>query len=287
MAQNNDSPGKRLKREEAKLIKPTTQDSLDLYNQAKVIDRFYGSNPLYKKIGEKPFGTYLKDNKTSYKELLSKPDDNFNNLIDPDNIKYLNYRFGTNLTEQELKNKFKNKGIFKTYPNILSGFYDTWINPKVPPIYLHPLIKPHSVSSYEADYKEFSDLADVPRYDPLAIKPVSMLTPKERAERERKYGAISPVKRPVIERKASETIEPLALRQAPSPILTREEIITPVPRPVDVPPSPAMKEPVMEEQVVTERPVARKPPKAVMPRRAGGWSNQPLLMQLFPRLYQK
>lgn len=95
--------------------------------------------------------------------------------------------------------------------------------------------------------------------------------------------------RPVvlIKRREYESIEPLQPRQAPSPILTREEIIAPVPRPVDVPPASPMREPVMEEEVVTERPVARKPPRAVMPRRAGGWGNQPLLMQLFPKLYER
>lgn len=92
--------------------------------------------------------------------------------------------------------------------------------------------------------------------------------------------------RPVVlvNRKKSEPIEPMAPRQA---TLTPQEIIAPVMRPVDVPVAPPMKEPVMEEETITERPVARKPPRAVMPRRAGGWSNQPLLMQLFPKLYQR
>lgn len=288
MAQNNDSPGKRLKREEAKIIKPTTQDSLDLYNQAKVINKFYGSNPMYKKGLEMPFEKYLKKHKTNYKELLAEPESyrGLPLLSSPSNIKTIKEEFGKETSAQKLVDKFKNKGIFKAYPNLLEGHYDIYTNPDVPPIYLHPSIKPHSVTAYGA--YEYMDAADVPKYDPIAIKPVSMLTPKERIEREKKYGAISPVKRPVIERKATEIVEPLQPRQAPSPILTREEIIAPVPRPVDVPPVPPMEEPMMEEEaIVTERPVARKPPRAVMPRRAGGWSNQPLLMQLFPKLYER
>jgi hypothetical protein len=103
--------------------------------------------------------------------------------------------------------------------------------------------------------------------------------------------------RPVVllKRQKAEVIEPIQPRQA---TLTPQEIIAPVMRPVDVPVAPPMKEPVMEEETITERPVekkevfwrskeGRKMPRAVMPRRAGGWSNQPLLMQLFPKLYQR
>ena len=95
--------------------------------------------------------------------------------------------------------------------------------------------------------------------------------------------------RPVVfvKRQKAEVIEPLAPRQAPGPSIMPSEMVAPVMRPVAVPVAPPMEEPMMEEEVITERPVARKPPKAVMPRRAGGWSNQPLLMQLFPKLYER
>jgi hypothetical protein len=84
-----------------------------------------------------------------------------------------------------------------------------------------------------------------------------------------------------------EDIEPLTPRQSPAPTFAPREIVAPVMRPVSVPEPMPMEEPIMEEDVVTERPVSRKPPRAVMPRRAGGWSNQPLLMKLFPKLYEK
>lgn len=286
MADNNfkGGPGGRLKAAEAKFNKPTTQDSLDLYNQAQVINKFYGSNPNYQKINETPFGEYLKQWKTSYNKLLKKPDEvGISSLISPSNVKNLNQEFGTKTTSKELENKFKNKGVFKTYPNLLYGEYDTYTNPNVPPIYLHPSIKPHSVTTYAAGV--YTDVADVPKYDPIAIKPVSMLTPKERQLREKKYGSISPA--PVIERKVSERIEPLAPRQSPAPTFTPEEIVAPVMRPVSVPEPMPIREPVVTEEVAIQKPIARKPPKAVMPTRHGGWGNQPLLMQLFPRLYQK
>jgi hypothetical protein len=88
-------------------------------------------------------------------------------------------------------------------------------------------------------------------------------------------------------RKKSKPIEPIQPRQAPVPQLARPQMIAPVMRPVSIPQTTPMEEPMMEEQVVTERPVARKMPRAVMPTRQGGWGNQPLLMKLFPKLYER
>lgn len=284
-------PGGRLKAAAANFIKPTTQDSLDLYNQALVINKFYGSNPDYKKEGEVPFGKYLKNTQQNYEDLLSEPSSKWglSLLTGPSSVKTLNQEFGTKETQKSLQNKFKNKGVFQAYPNLLGGHYDIYANPRVPPIYLHPSIKPNSVTTYESG--NFMDVADVPKYDPIAVKPVSMLTPQERIEREKKYGSISPKPKPkpvpVITRTVSEEVEPIAPRQAVLPSIAPSEIVAPVMRPVSVPESTPMEEPVMEEEVITERPVARKPPRAVMPRRAGGWGNQPLLMQLFPKLYQR
>jgi len=95
--------------------------------------------------------------------------------------------------------------------------------------------------------------------------------------------------RPVVlvKRPKAEVIEPLAPRQAPVPQFEQPQMIAPVMRPVSVPQTTPMEEPMMEEQVVTERPVGRKPPRAIMPTRQGGWGNQPLLMKLFPKLYER
>jgi len=131
MADNNfkGGPGGRLKEAESKFNKPTTQDSLDLYNQAQVINKFYGSNPNYQKISETPFAKYLKQNNTNYNELLKEPESIFgvSLLTRPLNIKNINEEFGTKTTAKELENRFKNKGIFKTYPNLLlfTSFYKT------------------------------------------------------------------------------------------------------------------------------------------------------------------
>jgi len=234
MAYNNfkGGPGGRLKAAAANFNKPTTQDSLDLYNQARVIENFYGSNPNYRKIEEKLFDKYLKENQTNYKDLLEEPDSStgfgLKLLAHPENVKTLNKNFKTKTTSKQLEDKFKNKGAFKTFPNLLDGSYDVYTNPNVPPIYLHPSIKPQSVTQYDSSL--YADVADVPKYDPLAVKPVSMLTPKERIEREKKYGKIpSPKPVQVVKRKVYENLVPMAPRQAK---LTSPEIVAPVVRPV-------------------------------------------------------
>lgn len=232
MAGNNFKvgPGGRLKAAEAKFNKPTTQDSLDLYNQARVIENFYGSNPNYKKEKETPFDEYLKQNQTSYKDLLSEPIGPYGlkRLAEPAQVRILNQEFGSKATPKEIENKFKNKGIFSAYPNLFRGHYDVYANPNSPPIYLHPYVKPHSVAEYRSGV--YTDVAEVPKYEPIAVKPVSMLTPKERQLREKKYGPISPP--PVIERRVSEKVEPISPRKASSAKFAPNEIIAPIVRPV-------------------------------------------------------
>jgi hypothetical protein len=66
------------------------------------------------------------------------------------------------------------------------------------------------------------------------------------------------------------------------------------------PPDTTPAKPVVPEKVVTtdttatekkttpvEKPTPKRMPKAIMPTRQGGWSKQPLLMRLFPKLYKK
>jgi hypothetical protein len=117
------------------------------------------------------------------------------------------------------------------------------------------------------------------------VAPVQRPKPKTKPKPAKKETKTTP--EPVFERTKYEEIEPLETRQTQPAAFASEEIVTPVMRPVSVPQTTPMEESMMEEEVVTERPIGRKPPRAVMPRRQGGWSNQPLLMQLFPRLYQK
>jgi len=296
MADNNfkGGPGGRLKAAAANFNKPTTQDSLDLYNNAIAVENFYKkSRTPYK------FRDYTK---TDYgKNLLKDPffeldkesreyDEKIKNYPAQDIIKNNAKQTVTGVGKVPIyrkdidKNKFNQRELSHGVLNVDAPMmlYDRRINPTI-------------LSFYEDKSPFVSDDVEVFKYDPIAVKPVSMLTPQERIEREKKYGSISPVQKPkpkpkpvpVIKRTMSEEVEPIAPRQTVLPSIAPSEIVSPVMRPVSIPESAPMEEPVMEEEVITERPVARRPPRAVMPRRAGGWGNQPLLMQLFPKLYQR
>lgn len=238
MAQNNDSPGKRLKREEAK-------------------------NTLYVSRPDDPRLKSYQDSLSLYKEGLHPF------------VHFYDYGSGENLQPKESYVPQKNVLFGKT-------------NIKKPDITkdierIKEELKWQENSSVRRNLKERLGLLN--KSLQTGVYPTNMDYPDT-------YTAKLIYKKPerpvvLVKRQKAETIEPLTPRQAPSPNLTREEIIAPVPRPVDVPPAPSMKEPVMEEETITERPVARKMPKAIMPRRAGGWANQPLLMSLFPKLYER
>ena len=151
-------------------------------------------------------------------------------------------------------------------------------------------------------YKKAIDLYEKQKkvYDSEAPKGISYdellktKSPFDMPEGEPEYG-YTPSGKPVYARKKpeikvvfrKETSAPIKPKQATITSLKPEQIVAPVMRPVAVPTSPIVEEPVVTEEVAIQKPIARKPPKAVMPRMAGGWSNQPLLMQLFPKLYER
>jgi len=95
-------------------------------------------------------------------------------------------------------------------------------------------------------------------------------------------------KRTVIStpRPAQPVIERMAPRQAMPP-----EIVAPAMRPMPMPVPVQQLPPMIEEAPVVPQEAApavvRRGPKAIMPTRQGGWSNQPLLMKMFPKLYAK
>jgi hypothetical protein len=88
--------------------------------------------------------------------------------------------------------------------------------------------------------------------------------------------------------------------EKPKPI--EKEIVSAdtIPARVITPPDTTPTKPVTPEKVTpadttatekkttpVEKPTPKKMPKAIMPTRQGGWSKQPLLMRLFPKLYKK
>ena len=81
-------------------------------------------------------------------------------------------------------------------------------------------------------------------------------------------------------------IERMSPRQAMPP-----EIVAPAMRPMPQMVPVEQVAPLMEEAPVVPQEAApavvRRGPKAIMPTRQGGWSNQPLLMRMFPKLYAR
>jgi len=240
MAQNNDGPGKRLKREQAK-----NTLYVDNPNDAR-LKSYQDSLSLYKE-GLYPFVHFY--DYGSGQDL--QPKENYvpqkNVIFGKENIKKADITKDIQGIKEELKwqensNVRKNLGdrLGLLNKSLKTGIYPT--NMEYPDTYTARLI-----------YKK-------------PERPVVL------------------VKRP-----KADVIEPLSPRQSPAPTFTPEEIVTPVMRPVP------MEEPIIEKPIETEKREVfyrnnkgqRKLPKAVMPTRQGGWGNQPLLMQLFPRLYQK
>lgn len=359
MAQNNDSPGKRLKREQAKntlyVSRPDDprlqryQDSLALHNM------FAGSNPIeinktfqesfskdvkgtpkrnYAPLKTGPYGSALsKVIKTSTPPLdankrLGQGFDGSSgaygkiiNNLDPNLGAISKSKVPMMIIEDAVRQKMNLKRDFAPIGYQSVEHYDPWfvtdywtrpntgqsiieqtkqrenkitpkevraIFPKISDKELNEIIQ-RATGPQTGTYAVIDKTGQINRVIDRTQYPNAVRSEGIVFEPTKSY-VTSPIyakpKRPVVFR-PNEPVEPIQPRQAPSPIFSREEIIAPVPRPVDVPPAPPMRQPVMEEEVVTERPVARKPPKAVMPRRAGGWSNQPLLMQLFPKLYER
>jgi hypothetical protein len=278
MAQNNDSPGKRLKREEAKntiYVNNPNDPRLQAYRDSSDLYNFYKTQKSLERSSDFVPTNFIELLKTGESIKLSDEGKRRRDLV-------------TKAAKEILaRNKNIQVGLIDNPTPPISeyderGSYDI----------IHPKIKPKGTWSGTALNNDYSNV------NPRRIVEYVSETPKETISEVVK--AITPVQRPnfksqpkpkstpVIERKVYEEIEPIQSRQSPIPTFAPQEIVSPVMRPVSVPESTPMKEPIMEEEnVIIERPATRKPPKAVMPTRAGGWSNQPLLMKLFPKLYER
>lgn len=277
MAQNNDSPGKRLKREEAKntlYVNNPNDPRLQAYRDSSDLYNFYKTQKSLERSSDFVPTNFIELLKTGESIKLSDEGKRRRDLV-------------TKAAKEILaRNKNIQVGLIDNPTPPISeyderGSYDI----------IHPKIKPKGTWSGTALNNDYSNV------NPKRTVEYVSETPKETISEVVKV--IPPVQRPnfksqpkpksisVIERKVYEETEQIAPRQTTIPAFAPEQIVAPVMRPVSVHESMPTKEPIMEEEVVIERPVARKPPKAVMPRRAGGWSNQPLLMKLFPKLYER
>lgn len=171
--------------------KPTTQDSLLLYNNQLLKDKFYKNNPNYAKLNHKESSTSNKDIKSLVQQILNKDSSKAINYLKSSDIGKINENFVSMVTKQNLLNRF-GKVTDNVYSSgdILSGELDGIFNPNAPASYFSPTILPQKWNTYGLQQNTSIhqyDVTDVPMYDPIAVKPVSMLTPAEKKEREKKY----------------------------------------------------------------------------------------------------
>lgn len=169
-------------------IKPSSSDSAILFRNAVKVRDFYDNSKKfseYKKYSETKFDDYMSALYINdYKQFFENLKEGKNNPRN-DKHKLVNTNFGTNLDKKFFDEKFKDVGGFLTIPNIYDGEYDSYVNPEVPPLLLHPTIKPKSVVRYRSKdvERKIGDVADVPFYDTMEIKPWHLLTAKEKKER--------------------------------------------------------------------------------------------------------
>lgn len=219
---------------------PTMQDSLDLYNNAlKVID-FYNKNGYQKSrpdinlkntAHEKIFKQLDTDNDVFNMYKNTKFNDKTKPTITTKKGKtnYSDVEYRKNLD----KNKFLQRESAHSILNLDSPMqlFDRRIKPQLEQGYNNYGRGTNNIAN---DYL-YGDVAEIYSYDPIAVKPVKLLTPKERAERERKYGSISkttPVQRTVhapIEllqpkqvqmlAKLNNLDQPVQLRTMPVPVM--------------------------------------------------------------------
>jgi hypothetical protein len=229
--------------------RPTTQDSLDLYNNSKKVIDFYEKN-------KKDYSsTNLPNNKIKTFEDIDYANNLFENVRRnaKDNISYStaianyytkyppkNYKPPAKFVPFSIKSTYKpstalpkpvkntNQNKPKSNPmpdyskieyrkNIdANKFYQRenangTLNLNAPMQLFDRRINPQLTKTFANNNPTspyFGDHADISIYDPIAIKPVSMLTPKERKEREKKYGTINKSKKVAEEKETDEQIIP-------------------------------------------------------------------------------
>lgn len=158
--------------------KPTMQDSLALYNNAKKVLNYYKNNNYKNK------GVRYEDNldisyfDNMFNKFKNIPD-NFKIKTDKGEITSKNIPYRVNID----KNKFAQKEDAFNILDLRSPYqlYDRRINPTLTASY----------SNKKSNDPLNGDLVNISMYDPILIKPVSMLTPEERALRIQRYGRAS------------------------------------------------------------------------------------------------
>jgi hypothetical protein len=163
-------------------------DSLLLYRNQLLKDKFYRNNPDYK-TNPWAFRSDITSNK-DIPNIIKEIDRGItkDRFIDYDmNSK----NFGQPVTKKDMTDRFRkiSNNVYSA-ADMAGGLADIWYNPSAPPSYFSNTIKPQKWIKYSSE--KYSDDSDVPMYDPLAIKPYNIRTPQERIEWEKRYGKKTP-----------------------------------------------------------------------------------------------
>lgn len=153
--------------------KPTTADSLALYNNSKQVRDYYLNNPNYHKVGSPinyPASVLFRKNDEGVQLMKNnnyftmQPGDKNSTKITPD--QYRKNIDNNRYYQRELQN-------LQLDLNAPMSLYDKRISPQ-----------------FETDYanSKTGDVVNLSQYDPIAVKPWNMLTPDERQQRVQKYG---------------------------------------------------------------------------------------------------
>ncbi len=187
--------------------KPTTSDSLLLYNNQVLKNKFYKNNSDYTELPidkKKPL-TKNKD--------INKIINSVNEARKNVNSNMLNNDFGTNKSQKELSNRFGkiiNSNVYSA-GDIISGEADTYFNPDSPASYFSNNILPKEWIRYFNNSDDATDVTDVPMYDAIAVKPAAMKTPADWAYMKKTYGVTPTVQQTnTVNRQITTTAKPPA-----------------------------------------------------------------------------
>lgn len=163
--------------------RPTTADSLALYNNALQVQQYYANNKSYQNTG-KYSGIQYDANYINNAAFNSfKQNNNSGKGIDigtsngwPQYKKLQDTDYRRDLNQNQYYQREQSSSILDL--NAPMPLYDKRISPTNKTFY----------KNNDSTDRMYGDAVELYGYDPIAVKPTSMLTPQERQERAQKYG---------------------------------------------------------------------------------------------------
>ena len=223
---------------------PTTADSTRLYNSQMALNKFYENEMKAGRIKKDYASDFYgiidedlrKENLDFYRTLIKRRS---NKLYTFDDL----YKKIFNLSPEQVS-KLENKGLGQTksgseYQEYYRDLITPMQNLASPFALIDKRIAPQRRISYSPKSSDYpGGHVDVYDYDPILIKPVSMLTPEERALRIKRYGKDSGIKETVskpIQKPVSKPTPKPEPKSEPAPVVAQQptpEKPTPQPKPL-------------------------------------------------------